>query len=100
MACLFIIKVGLIPAPVHIHWSCLSNLSLLAYLRVCYVLLGLFVYINNISVCNVLILNLLNLRLFSDKYILRGEETDAVLHKLVDNGKKLFLITNSPFAFV
>ncbi|KAK7878463.1 hypothetical protein WMY93_031000 [Mugilogobius chulae] len=35
-----------------------------------------------------------------DKYILRGEETDAVLHKLVDHGKKLFLITNSPFAFV
>uniref|UniRef100_A0A8C6X047 5'-nucleotidase domain containing 2 n=1 Tax=Neogobius melanostomus TaxID=47308 RepID=A0A8C6X047_9GOBI len=34
------------------------------------------------------------------KYILRGEETDAVLHKLVDQGKKLFLITNSPFAFV
>lgn len=38
--------------------------------------------------------------LFADKYILRGEETDAVLHKLVDNGKKLFLITNSPFSFV
>ncbi|XP_034552470.1 5'-nucleotidase domain-containing protein 2 [Notolabrus celidotus] len=34
------------------------------------------------------------------KFILRGEETDAVLHRLVSNGKKLFLITNSPFSFV
>ncbi|XP_060930408.1 5'-nucleotidase domain-containing protein 2 isoform X2 [Limanda limanda] len=35
-----------------------------------------------------------------DKFILRGEETDAVLHQLVKEGKKLFLITNSPFSFV
>ncbi|XP_028266613.1 5'-nucleotidase domain-containing protein 2 isoform X2 [Parambassis ranga] len=35
-----------------------------------------------------------------DKFILRGEETDAVLHQLVSQGKKLFLITNSPFSFV
>ncbi|XP_059190033.1 5'-nucleotidase domain-containing protein 2 [Centropristis striata] len=35
-----------------------------------------------------------------DKYILRGDETDAVLHRLVSHGKKLFLITNSPFSFV
>ncbi|KAM4610319.1 5'-nucleotidase domain-containing protein 2 [Polymixia lowei] len=35
-----------------------------------------------------------------EKYILRGEETHAVLHRLVTNGKKLFLITNSPFSFV
>lgn len=38
--------------------------------------------------------------LFTDKFILRGEETDAVLHRLVSHGKKLFLITNSPFSFV
>ncbi|KAI4904879.1 hypothetical protein NFI96_011574 [Prochilodus magdalenae] len=35
-----------------------------------------------------------------EKYILRGEETYAVLHRLVSDGKKLFLITNSPFSFV
>ncbi|XP_026222985.1 5'-nucleotidase domain-containing protein 2 [Anabas testudineus] len=35
-----------------------------------------------------------------DKFILRGEETEAVLHRLVSHGKKLFLITNSPFSFV
>ncbi|TNM86789.1 hypothetical protein fugu_007019 [Takifugu bimaculatus] len=35
-----------------------------------------------------------------DKFILRGEETDAVLQRLVSHGKKLFLITNSPFGFV
>uniref|UniRef100_A0A0S7EQL1 NT5D2 n=1 Tax=Poeciliopsis prolifica TaxID=188132 RepID=A0A0S7EQL1_9TELE len=35
-----------------------------------------------------------------DKFILRKEETDAVLHRLVSQGKKLFLITNSPFSFV
>ncbi|XP_036386327.1 5'-nucleotidase domain-containing protein 2-like [Megalops cyprinoides] len=35
-----------------------------------------------------------------EKFILRGEETYAVLHRLVNNGKKLFLITNSPFSFV
>ncbi|XP_023154476.3 5'-nucleotidase domain-containing protein 2 [Amphiprion ocellaris] len=35
-----------------------------------------------------------------DNFILRGEETDAVLHQLVTHGKKLFLITNSPFSFV
>ncbi|XP_078270161.1 5'-nucleotidase domain-containing protein 2-like [Rhinoraja longicauda] len=32
--------------------------------------------------------------------ILRGDETYAVLNRLVNNGKKLFLITNSPFNFV
>lgn len=37
---------------------------------------------------------------FPDKFIQRGEETDAVLHRLVSHGKKLFLITNSPFGFV
>lgn len=37
---------------------------------------------------------------FTDKFILRGDETDAVLHQLASNGKKLFLITNSPFSFV
>lgn len=36
----------------------------------------------------------------TDKFILRKEETDAVLHRLVSQGKKLFLITNSPFSFV
>ncbi|XP_073456384.1 5'-nucleotidase domain-containing protein 2-like [Aquarana catesbeiana] len=35
-----------------------------------------------------------------EKYILRGEETYAVLHRLASQGKKLFLITNSPFSFV
>ncbi|XP_028669086.1 5'-nucleotidase domain-containing protein 2 [Erpetoichthys calabaricus] len=35
-----------------------------------------------------------------EKYILRGDETYAVLHRLANNGKKLFLITNSPFSFV
>ncbi|XP_041952856.1 5'-nucleotidase domain-containing protein 2 isoform X1 [Alosa sapidissima] len=35
-----------------------------------------------------------------EKYILRGDETYAVLHRLVNHGKKLFLITNSPFSFV
>ncbi|XP_072102908.1 5'-nucleotidase domain-containing protein 2-like [Mobula birostris] len=35
-----------------------------------------------------------------EKYILRGEETFAVLQHLVKNGKTLFLITNSPFSFV
>ncbi|KAM8829881.1 5'-nucleotidase domain-containing protein 2 isoform 2-T2 [Synchiropus picturatus] len=35
-----------------------------------------------------------------DKFILRGGETEAVLHRLVSQGKKLFLITNSPFSFV
>ncbi|XP_075434475.1 5'-nucleotidase domain-containing protein 2 isoform X2 [Ascaphus truei] len=35
-----------------------------------------------------------------EKYILRGDETYAVLHRLVSQGKKLFLITNSPFSFV
>ncbi|KAM9344307.1 5'-nucleotidase domain-containing protein 2 [Pholidichthys leucotaenia] len=32
--------------------------------------------------------------------ILRGDETEAVLHRLSSSGKKLFLITNSPFIFV
>ncbi|XP_039723460.1 5'-nucleotidase domain-containing protein 2 isoform X2 [Pteropus medius] len=35
-----------------------------------------------------------------EKYILRGDETFAVLSRLVDHGKQLFLITNSPFSFV
>ncbi|XP_067095625.1 5'-nucleotidase domain-containing protein 2 [Osmerus mordax] len=35
-----------------------------------------------------------------EKYILRGEETLAVLQCLANSGKKLFLITNSPFNFV
>uniref|UniRef100_A0AAY5K154 5'-nucleotidase domain containing 2 n=1 Tax=Esox lucius TaxID=8010 RepID=A0AAY5K154_ESOLU len=35
-----------------------------------------------------------------EKYIIRGDETYAVLHRLVSQGKKLFLITNSPFSFV
>lgn len=35
-----------------------------------------------------------------EKYILRGDETYAVLHRLASQGKKLFLITNSPFSFV
>ncbi|CAI9562188.1 unnamed protein product [Staurois parvus] len=35
-----------------------------------------------------------------EKYILRGDETHAVLHRLASQGKKLFLITNSPFSFV
>lgn len=35
-----------------------------------------------------------------EQYILHGEETFAVLQHLVNNGKKLFLITNSPFGFV
>lgn len=38
--------------------------------------------------------------LSTDKFILRGEETEAVLRRLVSHGKKLFLITNSPFSFV
>ncbi|XP_077139775.1 5'-nucleotidase domain-containing protein 2-like [Ranitomeya variabilis] len=35
-----------------------------------------------------------------EKYILRGDETYAVLHRLASEGRKLFLITNSPFSFV
>ncbi|XP_056596474.1 5'-nucleotidase domain-containing protein 3 [Triplophysa dalaica] len=35
-----------------------------------------------------------------DKYICYGEQTHAVLRKLSRNGKKMFLITNSPFDFV
>ncbi|XP_075039188.1 5'-nucleotidase domain-containing protein 2 isoform X2 [Mixophyes fleayi] len=35
-----------------------------------------------------------------EHYILRGEEVYAVLKRLVNHNKKLFLITNSPFAFV
>ncbi|XP_076023015.1 5'-nucleotidase domain-containing protein 2 [Genypterus blacodes] len=35
-----------------------------------------------------------------DKFIQRGEETSNVLERLVSRGKKLFLITNSPFSFV
>uniref|UniRef100_A0A4W3I258 5'-nucleotidase domain containing 3 n=1 Tax=Callorhinchus milii TaxID=7868 RepID=A0A4W3I258_CALMI len=35
-----------------------------------------------------------------EKYISHGEKTCRVLTKLINNGKKLFLITNSPFSFV
>ncbi|KAG9340038.1 hypothetical protein JZ751_022149 [Albula glossodonta] len=35
-----------------------------------------------------------------EKYICYGEQTQAVLRKLAENGKKMFLITNSPFDFV
>ncbi|KAK2489039.1 hypothetical protein MC885_021313 [Smutsia gigantea] len=35
-----------------------------------------------------------------EKYILKGEETFAVLNRLVAHGKQLFLVTNSPFSFV
>ncbi|XP_067292048.1 5'-nucleotidase domain-containing protein 3 [Pseudorasbora parva] len=35
-----------------------------------------------------------------EKYICYGEQTHAVLQKLTKNGKKMFLITNSPFDFV
>ncbi|KAG7455847.1 hypothetical protein MATL_G00245370 [Megalops atlanticus] len=35
-----------------------------------------------------------------EKYICYGEQTHAVLRKLSENGKKMFLITNSPFDFV
>ena len=35
-----------------------------------------------------------------EKYICYGEQTHAVLKKLLENGKKMFLITNSPFDFV
>ncbi|KAJ3586123.1 hypothetical protein NHX12_012524 [Muraenolepis orangiensis] len=35
-----------------------------------------------------------------EKFILSGEQTRAVLQRLVGHGKKLFLITNSPFSFV
>ncbi|XP_062856141.1 5'-nucleotidase domain-containing protein 3 [Trichomycterus rosablanca] len=35
-----------------------------------------------------------------EKYICYGEQTQAVLKKLLANGKKMFLITNSPFDFV
>lgn len=34
------------------------------------------------------------------KYICYGEQSHAVLKKLSENGKKMFLITNSPFDFV
>ncbi|KTF80428.1 hypothetical protein cypCar_00039740 [Cyprinus carpio] len=36
----------------------------------------------------------------NEKYICYGEQTHAVLRKLSKNGKKMFLITNSPFDFV
>ncbi|KAG8554377.1 hypothetical protein GDO81_003776 [Engystomops pustulosus] len=35
-----------------------------------------------------------------EKYIVRGDETSSVLHRLATHGRKLFLITNSPFSFV
>uniref|UniRef100_A0A8B9LJR8 5'-nucleotidase domain containing 3 n=1 Tax=Astyanax mexicanus TaxID=7994 RepID=A0A8B9LJR8_ASTMX len=36
----------------------------------------------------------------AEKYICYGEQTHAVLRKLSENGKKMFLITNSPLDFV
>lgn len=38
--------------------------------------------------------------LSAEKYICYAEQTHAVLQKLSKNGKKMFLITNSPFDFV
>ena len=38
--------------------------------------------------------------LCSDRYICYGEQSHAVLKKLKEDGKKMFLITNSPFDFV
>ncbi|XP_056138014.1 5'-nucleotidase domain-containing protein 3 [Lampris incognitus] len=35
-----------------------------------------------------------------EKYICYGEQSQAVLKKLTEHGKKMFLITNSPFDFV
>ncbi|KAM4618332.1 5'-nucleotidase domain-containing protein 3 isoform 2-T2 [Polymixia lowei] len=35
-----------------------------------------------------------------EKYICYGEQSQAVLKKLFEHGKKMFLITNSPFDFV
>ncbi|XP_038635945.1 5'-nucleotidase domain-containing protein 3 isoform X2 [Scyliorhinus canicula] len=35
-----------------------------------------------------------------EKYVSHEEQTSTVLGKLIDSGKKLFLITNSPFSFV
>lgn len=35
-----------------------------------------------------------------EKYILRGDETFAILSRVVDHGKQLFLITNSAFSFM
>lgn len=40
------------------------------------------------------------LSLFPEKYICYGEQSHAVLKKLSEHGKKMFLITNSPFDFV
>lgn len=37
---------------------------------------------------------------FPGKYICYGEQSHAVLKKLSEHGKKMFLITNSPFDFV
>lgn len=36
----------------------------------------------------------------TEQYILHGDEIYAVLNRLVNHKKKLFLITNSPFSFV
>ncbi|GCB79703.1 5'-nucleotidase domain-containing protein 3 [Scyliorhinus torazame] len=35
-----------------------------------------------------------------EKYVSHEEQTSTVLGRLIDSGKKLFLITNSPFSFV
>ena len=42
----------------------------------------------------------ITLSLSPDKYICYGEHSQAVLSKLSAFGKKMFLITNSPFDFV
>lgn len=38
--------------------------------------------------------------ILTEKYICYAEQTRAVLAKLADHGKKMFLITNSPSSFV
>uniref|UniRef100_A0A452HJX5 Uncharacterized protein n=1 Tax=Gopherus agassizii TaxID=38772 RepID=A0A452HJX5_9SAUR len=43
---------------------------------------------------------ILKLIFFLEKYVCYAEQTRAVLRKLADHGKKIFLITNSPSSFV
>lgn len=45
-------------------------------------------------------LRCVNSPLALEKYICYAEQTRAVLAKLADHGKKMFLITNSPSSFV
>lgn len=47
-----------------------------------------------------LMLRCVNSPLALEKYICYAEQTRAVLAKLADHGKKMFLITNSPSSFV